>query len=221
MNPGYPKPQQPPVCTPVLRKRLWLSMPGVGPGGEAKASTWWWGKSPLSEAAGKVARHSLSHEGGWHPPLAAALPLTCSILRPTPAASCRAATEHTRRATHHFTVEGKNPRVGIFRKFFIKSPYKAFEVFLPAVLHMLLRAQRGRPVRPVGSGRSGKGQAGARQCLGDTPHFPRPHQRHTDERTGKGESGLQRELPLISSQAGGAPQTGKPRAGPARPTLAT
>lgn len=184
-----------------------------GPGGEAKASTWRWGKSPLSEAAGKVARHSLSHEGGWHLPPAAALPLTCSILRPMPAASCRAATEHMRRATHHFTVEGKDPWVSIFRKFFIESLHKAFEVFLTAVLHVLLRAERGRPVRLVGSGRTGKGQAGARRCLGDTPPF-QGHTRGTQMKgQGRGGRGSSAGCPSFPARPGVLPRQGGPKQG--------
>lgn len=47
------------------------------------------------------------------------------------------------RATHHFTVEGEDPGVSVFRKFFIESLDKAREVLLAAVLHVLLRAAGG------------------------------------------------------------------------------
>lgn len=61
--------------------------------------------------------------------------------------------------THHFTVKGIDSRVSIFWKLFIKGLHEPLQVFLAAILHMLLKVGRGRKVS-VGGSEGGEGTSG-------------------------------------------------------------
>lgn len=64
---------------------------------------------------------------------------------PSPA---RGRARFLRPQTHHLTVEGKDPRMGIFRQLLLEGAHKALQVLLPAILHVLL-GNRGLVSRRV------------------------------------------------------------------------